>query len=452
MPRPQSSYKCNNCSHESSKWLGCCPQCEAWNTFTEEKIIAAQSIGLSQRVRASSAELFRIGTIRTEQKARLVSGIHEWDRVMGGGILSGSLILLAGDPGVGKSTLILQVANNLAKTKNVFYFSSEESLSQVKHRATRLGLANSNIQLSDCYKIENIAATLAEQKPDLVIIDSIQSCCLETQRGSMPGSISQLRESTFLLMHAAKQYNVAILVTGHITKDGNVAGPKLMEHMVDGVFYLQGEDRWQSRILRSVKNRFGTINEVGFFDMGEHGLEEISNINQRFLAEASFAPGSTLICSTEGSRPLILEAQALCIESKFGSPQRVITGIEHKRVVLIAAILEKYLHVKLSCSDIFFKVSGGVFVKESASDLGIALALLSTYFQKPLPLKSLALGELNLTGHIKPAARAQIMAKEASKFGIATILSAQDKSLRGIAHLETFKNVYELLRLFPEDK
>ena len=449
MAKQKVLYTCNECSHESPRWLGCCPGCTAWNTMSE--ILPATTIGPAKfSSKIQPAEVTRAKDIRDEEKERLVSGISEWDRVVGGGILPGSFLLITGDPGIGKSTLLLQVADKIAANNRVIYFSSEESLSQVKGRANRLGLSNTKTLFSDERSIERIISTIESMNPDLVVIDSIQSCYLSSSPDTFPGSVSQLRESAMALMHAAKSSDTSVLITGHITKTGTVAGPKMLEHMVDALFYLQGEDYWQTRILRSVKNRFGTINEVGFFQMEENGLCEVSDINKRLLKDATFAPGSILICSTEGSRPLLLEAQALCIESKFGSPQRVISGTDHKRVVLISAILEKYLHVKLSSNDIFFKVSGGVFVKESSSDLGIALSLLSSYFQKPLPPKSMALGEISLTGHIKPAKRAQTMAREAQKFGINTILTANDASLSGNG-IEVFKNVYDLLRLFPEE-
>lgn len=448
MQKQKVAYVCGDCAYESSKWLGCCPGCSAWNTFEEQQpsvVITAKSAK-----RMPPAQLFATDAISDTEKSRLISGVSEWDRVVGGGILPGSFLILTGDPGIGKSTLLLQVADKIAASARVFYFSSEESLAQVKGRAVRLGLASSKILFSEERSVERIIASIEAEKPDLVVIDSIQSCFLAASSDATPGSITQLREAAFALMESAKSTSTSILITGHITKVGTMAGPKLLEHMVDGVFYLQGEEYWQTRILRSVKNRFGTINEVGFFQMEEHGLAEVTDINRRLLEEATFAPGSTLICSTEGTRPLLLEAQALCIESKFGSPQRVITGTDHKRVVLIAAILEKYLHIKLSCQDIFFKVSGGVFVRESSCDLGIALALLSSYFQVPLPTKSLALGELSLTGHIKPATRASAMAKEAIKFGITTILTAEGASLPSSKQIIQLKSVYDLLRLFPE--
>jgi len=380
----------------------------------------------------------------------MLSGINEWDRVLGGGIMPNSLLILTGDPGIGKSTLLLQIAAQLSQNHSVFYFSSEESLQQVKGRAQRISCTGSNLLFSDQADLEAIISTTQEHKPDLVIIDSIQNCYTQRTQ-TVPGSIGQLRESAFLLMRLAKEHDIAVIVSGHITKEGSIAGPKTLEHMVDGVFYLQGEDRWQTRVLRSVKNRFGTINELGFFEMNAGGLEEVPNINQHLLSEISHSPGSVLVSFLEGSRPLLLELQALTVASKLGIPQRVVSGIDHKQVVLIAAILEKYLQVKLSAHDIFFKVGGGFKIKGSSTDVGIALALLSSYFQQPLPEKSIALGEISLTGQIKPINQMSMYVREAEKFGIEHLLVARNQKMEKCGcKIERFKNVYELLSLFGD--
>jgi DNA repair protein RadA/Sms len=371
--------------------------------------------------------------------------------VLGGGVLPGSFIILTGDPGIGKSTLLIQVAHNIARHNSVIYVSSEESLHQVKNRASRLGIDASGLLFSDQSDLESIIATALDHKPTLLILDSIQNCHLSLDSSAIPGTVAQLREVGFRLMKLAKENNIAVLVTGHVTKDGNMAGPKVLEHIVDAVFYLQAEDRWQTRMLRSVKNRFGAINEVGFFQMEEEGLKEIANINRQLLMEISASPGSALICSVEGSRPILMELQALVVASKFGIAQRVVTGLDQKRVVLIAAILEKYLHIKFSAHDIFFKVSGGFKIKDSASDLGIALALLSSYFQKPLPKKSIAIAEISLTGQIKPANQVMTCIKEAEKFGLESIMISSSQQATSEQTLLGFKNVFELLQLFPEE-
>lgn len=386
----------------------------------------------------------------TPQK-RLLTGIGEWDRVVGNGIMPSSLLVLTGDPGIGKSTLLLQITSQLAQQHIVYFFSTEESLEQVKQRADRLNCTAPHLLFSDTADLSTIIATAEQEKPTVLIIDSIQNCYIPGAQ-SLPGSVGQLREATFQLMRLAKDHQITVIITGHITKEGVIAGPKTLEHMVDGVFYLQGEDRWQTRILRAVKNRFGTINELGFFEMQEHGLAEVSNINAHLLDDLSYEPGSALISIVEGSRPLLLELQALTIQSKLSMPQRVISGLDHKQVMLIAAILEKYLKIKLSTHDIFFKVSGGFKIKGSSADLGIALALLSSYFQQALAEKTILLGELSLTGQIKPINQINLFVREAEKFNIETIFVAKNQKLeKSACTIKRFGHVYELLSLFKLD-
>ncbi len=441
-------YQCRACTYQPPKWLGCCPECNQWETI--EELAQTPAVGKfgGGRAQAGGYQLMQLDAIPTHSHQRFSAGVSEWDRVLGGGIMPGSLLLLAGDPGIGKSTLLLQIAHTLSTSAKVLYFSSEESLEQVKLRASRVAHKTSSVLFTDQAHVESIIATIQAQKPDIVIIDSIQNC-YSTNSSAATGSIAQLRERVFAFMRIAKDERVAIVMSGHITKDGDIAGPKLLEHMVDGVFYLHGEDRWQTRILRAVKNRFGAINELGFFEMAEQGLVEVPNINQELLDAITSAAGSVLTSSLEGSRPLLLELQALTVPAKFGMPQRVITGLDHKRVVLIAAILEKYLHVKLSEHDIFFKVSGSFKLKESAVDLGIALALLSSYFQQPITERSIALGELSLTGQIKPINQIGMHLSEANNFRINKIyVSQQQKIEQAAATIVRLNSVYDLLALF----
>lgn len=443
MGKQSSTFHCTNCDYRPPKWVGCCPECEEWGSI-------AQMNSPSTKTTAQAALLTRLPDISIQDDVRFTTKIAEWDRVMGGGIVPGSLLIITGDPGIGKSTLLLQVAYALAHQHKVLYFSSEESLGQVKRRALRLSSAHENMLFSDEVHLEQIAQTIINEKPDLVVIDSIQNCYAQEGK-TIPGSVGQLREAAFTCMRIAKEHNVAIIVTGHITKDGTIAGPKMLEHMVDGVFYLQGEDQWHTRVLRSVKNRFGPIYELGFFEMHEDGLKEVPNINEQLLASLAHTPGSALISTMEGTRPLLVEMQALTVQSRFASPQRVVSGIDHKQVVLIAAILEKYLHIKLSEQDIFFKISGGFKIKDSGCDLGIALALLSSYFQKPLPESAIALGEMSLTGQIKPINRVNMHLHEAEKFGLKHVLVATAQQLEKTAVKQiAFKNVYDLLSLFSE--
>src|SRR3989338_2475818 len=468
MAKNNLSFTCTNCAQVSLKWLGCCPSCNEWHSFEETKTAPVffsnntGNTGSKPNSRLSSSlsstpgsvlTMYALENISLTTHPRLLSGINEWDTVMGGGIMPGSLLVLTGDPGIGKSTLLLHVAYKLAEQHSVLYFCSEESLEQVKSRAERVTKNNSslhNVLFSDQAQIVSIIASAQHTKPDLIIIDSSQNCYFSTSH-TYPGTVSQLRETSFALMRLAKEHTIAIIITCHITKEGHMAGPKTLEHMVDGVFYLQGEDRWDTRVLRSVKNRFGPINELGFFLMTQEGLQEMPHINQYLLEEASNAPGSVLISCLEGSRPLLLEIQALVVPTKFQVAQRIVTGLDHKRVVLIAAIIEKYLHIKLSAHDIFVKISGGIKINESAADLALALALLSSYFQQALPEKSMALGELSLTGSIKPINSVDTHIKEAQKFGITTIFTAQSQKteLTTASYASTkLKNIYQLLTLF----
>lgn len=449
MSSKHSIFTCSDCNYKSIKWIGCCPSCHAWDTF-QEATTQAQTSGSKKQSCGKSVQLTNLASVSITPKKRLTSGIDEWDRVLGGGIMPGSLLILTGDPGIGKSTLLLQISDKLSQNYTVHYFSTEESLQQVGLRARRITQLNSALMFSDNAELEAILEHGRSNKPDVLIIDSIQNCFSQESR-YVQGSVNQLRDATFQLMRLAKEYEVTVLLSGHITKDGMIAGPKTLEHMVDGVFYLQGDDRWQTRILRSVKNRFGTINELGFFEMRSGGLEEVRNINEHLMSEINHAPGSVLISFIEGSRPLLLELQALTIDSKFGIPQRVVSGVDQKQVVLIAAILEKYLHIKLSSADIFFKVSGGFKIKDSSTDLGIALALLSSYFQLPLPQKSIALGEINLTGQIQPINQINVLVREAEKFGIGKLLVAKNQKMeKANCTVQHFSNVYELLNLFQE--
>jgi DNA repair protein RadA/Sms len=429
--------------------MGCCPECHAWDTFSASTPAATATIH-GREITSKVTSMIQLNSVTEQPRERMMSSIAEWDRVMGGGIMRSSLLILTGDPGIGKSTLLLQVSNQLAQRYTVYYFSTEESLHQVKLRATRLGTINDQLLFSDQANLDAIITTAREGKPDVLIIDSIQNCYLPGTQ-SLPGGVGQLRESAFLLMRLAKEHDITVIITGHITKEGVIAGPKTLEHMVDAVFYLQGEDQWHTRVLRAVKNRFGTINEIGFFEMEQSGLREVPNINEHLINDATHSPGSVLVSVMEGSRPLLLELQALTVESKLSMPQRVISGLDHKQVMLIAAILQKYLHVKLSMHDIFFKVSGGFKVRESATDLGVALALLSSYFQQPIPEHAIALGEISLTGHIKPINQITMFIKEAEKFGLERILVAKNQKVDGSScKVLRFQHVYELLSLFSE--
>ncbi len=436
---------CTACNTQTLKWFGCCPSCGAWNTAEE---VASSFVQAKKPMNGVVPQLRVLSQVPRRSVERVVSGIEEWDRVLGGGLMPGSFLILTGDPGIGKSTLLLRVAHALSQRVSVVYVSTEESLEQVSLRAVRTGCLGDSLQFSDQADLEVCIAQALALKPAVLIIDSIQNCFSQSIQASI-GSMGYLRDAAFKLMRLAKDHNIAVLVSGHITKDGTMAGPKLLEHMVDGVFYLQCEDRWQTRILRSVKNRFGTVDELGFFQMSEAGLVEVSNVTTHLLDEISAAPGSALVSYVEGSRPLILELQALVVASQYGMPQRVISGIDPKQVVLIAAILEKYLKIKLSAHDLFFKTSGGIKIAGSSSDLGIALALLSSYFQSPLSRKSLAVGEISLTGQIKPINFIGFHIGEAEKIGVERVIVSESQRIdKASVELVRLKTVAELLSLF----
>ncbi len=449
--KAKPSFCCTECGYTNPKWMGCCPECKNWNCMIEEKPVSSYSSGTSFSPSYAAAPL-AFEKLPLVDHPRYISGIEEWDRVVGGGIVPGSFFILTGDPGIGKSTLLLQVAHHLAESCSVIYFSSEESLHQIRGRAERLSLSHTKLLFSDESRLEEIIHHAKQSKAACIIIDSLQHSILASRPEAMPGTIAQLREASFMLMRFAKEEGIAVLVTGHITKEGQIAGPKLLEHVVDAVFYLQGEDRWHTRVLRSVKNRFGPVNEIGFFEMEEKGLIQVQDINSHIISLTEPHPGSVLVCSMEGSRPLLLELQALCLQSKFGVPQRVITGIDPKWVVLMAAIIEKHLHIPLSGYDIFFKVTGGCKLKESGIDLGIVLALLSSYFQLPLPEKSMVMGEVHVTGALGVVTHMTSRMKEGEKFGISHVigpmhssLSQENLKLKKIL----FKNVCHLASLFP---
>ncbi|HTM06431.1 MAG TPA: DNA repair protein RadA [Patescibacteria group bacterium] len=451
MAKIKQSYVCNNCNYITPKWLGKCPECNEWNSLVVsiEQSSAITSFKSYGQPAAQATNTYALDDIVISNHERLLTGIDEWDRVMGGGIMSSSLIILTGDPGIGKSTLLLTISQKLQINYAVLYVSTEESLAQVKQRAERLQAKfTKNIKFCDIASFDAIVATAQQLRPLILIIDSIQNCYIEGST-SVPGSIGQLREATFRLMRLAKEQNITIILTGHINKEGLIAGPKTMEHMVDAVFYLQGEDQWQTRILRSVKNRFGTINELGFFEMGAKGLQEVANINEHLIHDLTHAAGSALVAISEGSKPLLVELQALTVPSKMNMPQRVIAGVDHKQVMLIAAILEKYLKIKLSMQDIFFKISAAVRMRDHGIDLGIASALLSSYMQQPLPEKSLVIGNIGLTGHIKPVHNANMLVKEAERFGIKNLLIAKNQKIpKTTCTITQFSSIYELLSLF----
>ena len=418
-------YFCQECGYESSKWMGQCPGCRAWNTFVEETVstkkVSSTGSGLQNGLRR--AEPVVLKDIRLSEDERKLTNIGELDRVLGGGIVPGSLVLVGGDPGIGKSTLLLQVCRNLAMSGNsVLYISGEESLRQIKLRAERIGEFNENLQLLCETNLETIREVIERKKPDMVVIDSIQTMFHE-DISSAPGSVSQVRESTNILMQIAKGQGVSIFIVGHVTKEGNVAGPRVLEHMVDTVLYFEGDRHASYRILRAVKNRFGSTNEIGVFEMREQGLVEVKNPSQVMLnGRPTDASGSVVVCSLEGTRPILIEIQALITRTNFGLPRRTAVGIDYNRVNLLMAVLEKRVGLSLGECDAYVNLAGGMKLGEPAIDLGIVAAIISSYKNRVIDEETLIFGEVGLSGEVRGVSQAQQRVKEAEKMGFTTCI------------------------------
>lgn len=411
----KSVYFCQNCGHEESKWLGQCPMCKEWNTFAEEKVVSIKGQKSSKEKQVQAVTL---SSVTTDEDERMKTELVELDRVLGGGIVPGSLVLVGGDPGIGKSTLLLQVCQKLsAMNKKVLYISGEESLKQIKLRANRMGEFSENLYLLCETSLNLIQTAIEREKPDVVVIDSIQTMYNE-EIGSAPGSVSQVRESTNVFMQLAKGMNIAIFIVGHVTKEGTVAGPRVLEHMVDTVLYFEGDRHASYRILRGVKNRFGSTNEIGVFEMRETGLAEVKNPSEYMLnGRPENASGSVVACTMEGTRPLLIELQALVCHSNFGIPRRQTTGTDFNRVNLLMAVLEKRSGVQLSSCDAYVNITGGIKIQEPAIDLGIVLAILSSFRNKALNPKLVAFGEVGLSGEVRAVSMAKQRVAEAEKLG-----------------------------------
>ncbi|MGP6140636.1 MULTISPECIES: DNA repair protein RadA [unclassified Jeotgalibaca] len=419
MAKKRIKYVCQACGYESPKWLGKCPNCGAWNQMEEEKEIAA-SEKHQPRVNFSgqTAEAVSIQNIKIEDVPRIPTDMEEVNHVLGGGIVPGSLILIGGDPGIGKSTLLLQVSAQI-NNKNipVLYVSGEESASQIKLRAERLGVKGSDFYIYPETDIDAIAQTIERLKPKLVIIDSIQTM-IKADNDSTAGSVSQVRESTQAFMRIAKTNNISIFIVGHVTKEGNIAGPRMLEHMVDTVLYFEGDRHHTFRILRAVKNRFGSTNEIGVFEMAQGGLREVSNPSEMFLEERlAGASGSAVVASMEGTRPILAEIQCLITPTAFGNARRTSSGLDYNRVSLILAVLEKRAGLLLQNQDAYFKSTGGVRLDEPAIDLAIAVSVASSYYDTETAATECFIGEIGLTGEVRRVNRVEQRVHEAEKLG-----------------------------------
>lgn len=414
-----SIFFCQSCGYESSKWMGQCPGCKEWNTFVEE-VVDKKSAGTlaKQKATASEAKVLPLSQIEMTYDKRVSTDMKELDRVLGGGIVQGSMVLVGGDPGIGKSTLLLQVCRNLSEHNiKVLYISGEESLQQIKIRAERIGNFGDSLKLLCETNFDTIKAVIDREKPQIVVIDSIQTMFNE-EVSSAPGSVSQVRESTGVLMQIAKGMGISIFIVGHVTKEGVVAGPRVLEHMVDTVLYFEGDRHAAYRILRGVKNRFGSTNEIGVFEMRQDGLVEVENPSEYMLSgKPEGASGSVVACSMEGTRPILLEVQALVCHSNFGIPRRTAAGTDFNRVNLLMAVLEKRLGLKLGDCDAYVNIAGGIKMNEPAIDLGIVLALISSYKDKPIDEKTICFGEVGLSGEVRAVNMAEQRVQEAKKLG-----------------------------------
>jgi DNA repair protein RadA/Sms len=424
MPRSATVFACSACGHESPKWHGRCPGCGDWNTLVEETRAPAPQGGGSPRRSTRALKPVPLGDVEAPRVERLRSGIGEFDRVLGGGLVPGSLVLIGGSPGIGKSTLTSAALGNLAdEGRKVLYVSGEESAAQVKMRAQRLGAAALSVPIVAETDLDSVLATIEAERPEVCVVDSVQVLYDPSLSGS-PGSVGQVREVAGRLMRLAKARAVAVILVGHVTKEGSLAGPRVLEHLVDCVLSFEGERERTYRTLRALKNRFGSTSEIGVFEMQEHGLVEVEDASARFVNEATRAPGSVVLCAMEGSRPLLVEVQALVAPSELVPPRRVANGVDRNRLALVLAVLARHGGVSLGGSDVFVSVAGGVRVDEPGADLAIALALASAARGDELggdqPIA--AFGELGLTGELRHVAHADRRLAEARKFGLTTVL------------------------------
>jgi DNA repair protein RadA/Sms len=418
MKKTKTIYCCQECGYSAPKWLGRCPECGGWDSFVEERKASPNSPGARIGQAFAKPEPVPIDSVDIDEDNRTQTGIHEFDRVLGGGVVTGSLVLIGGDPGIGKSTLLLQVIHGLAKhNKKILYVSGEESIRQIKMRSQRLEAVSPGMLVVSEIDIDAILDMAGSIQPDALVIDSIQTM-FSPEASSAPGSVSQVREATMKLMVMAKRTGIPTFLIGHVTKDGAIAGPRIMEHMVDTVLYFEGDQNHEFRILRAVKNRFGSTNEIGVFEMKESGLAEVKNPSAIFLAErAANSPGSVVTACIEGTRPILVELQALISSAGFGNPRRTVLGLDYNRVSLLVAVMEKKLGLNLAGQDIFMNVAGGVKVSEPAVDLGIVASVASSFLDRPIPEGLVPIGEVGLSGEVRGVSHLETRISEIRKMG-----------------------------------
>ena len=450
MPKAKTIFFCQNCGFESSKWMGQCPTCKEWNSFAEEPQASTKKTAAGN-VRKDTPQPKTLSEIEMNQAARMSTGMGELDRVLGGGIVQGSLVLVGGDPGIGKSTLLLQVCQNLSDAgKKVLYISGEDSLQQIRLRAERMGSFTEHLLILCETDLQAVRETITRLQPQVVVIDSIQTMYNESV-SSAPGSVSQVRESTGVLMQIAKTQNITVFIVGHVTKEGVVAGPRVLEHMVDTVLYFEGDRYASYRVLRGVKNRFGSTNEIGVFEMRTSGLAEVANPSEYMLeGKPENASGSIVACTMEGTRPVLLEVQALVCQSSLAFPRRTADGTDLNRVNLLMAVLEKRAGLRVSSCDAYINIAGGIRMNEPALDLGIVLAVASSMKDTPIDEKTIAFGEVGLSGEVRSVTMPEQRVREAKKLGFDTVIlpmSCMKQAARvdGI-HLTGVRNVREAIQ------
>ncbi len=453
MAKVKSIYQCQECGATSSQWVGQCPGCQAWNTLVESVQVPELAKGRSGGYAGVIPERSKLSAIKPEQLSRLGSGYSEFDRVLGGGFVPGSVILLGGAPGAGKSTLLLQVTTLLSAQKPCLYVTGEESLEQIALRAQRLGLSGEHLECVSETQVEAIAAMVEQVKPALVVVDSVQVMQVESLSGA-PGSVGQVRESAAQLTRLAKATGVIVLLVGHVTKEGALAGPKVLEHIIDASLLLEGDSGGRFRTLRAHKNRFGSVGELGVFAMTETGLREVKNPSAIFLSRPeNVAPGSSVICTWEGTRPLLVEVQALVDDSLGGSPRRVAVGLDGQRLAMLLAILHRHGHVQLGDQDVFVNAVGGVKVTETGADLGLLLACVSSFRGETIPKDWVIFGEVGLSGEVRPVACGQERIREAAKHGFQrAIVPSANAPKQPVSGIEVCRveRISQVLELFDE--
>ena len=434
--KKKTVFVCSECGYTSAKWMGKCPSCGEWNTMAEEVIHPeTQTKGVLSRPEGRGRTPMRLSEVSGSDEARTHTGIAELDRVLGGGIVKGSMILISGEPGIGKSTLLLQVCQSICHDNTVLYVTGEESPAQIKMRAGRLGIDSEGLYIMSETDLENVLFQADRLSPPFIFIDSIQTM-YDPSNPSAPGSITQVRECTMKLMQYAKEAGISVLLVGHINKDGNIAGPKLLEHMVDTVLYFEGDRHASYRILRAVKNRFGSTNEIGVFEMRQDGLAEVENPSEYMLSgKPENASGSVVACSMEGTRPILIEIQALVCRSNFGMPRRTAAGTDYNRVNLLMAVLEKRLGLSLGNCDAYVNIAGGIRMNEPAIDLGIVMAIMSSYRNRPIDEKTIVFGEVGLSGEVRAVSMPEQRVNEAKKLGFETCILPEVslKMVKGIS-------------------